>query len=73
MQSKLSLSHVITVKLVYKDHHRHQHNAILIHKWSLKAGLITWKVYPRGCVQCVQCGLYKLNVVLMYRWSLKQV
>ncbi len=48
-----------TVKLVYKDHTtctRDQQSVILIHRWSLYAGYITWKVYPWGLVKC---GLYK--------------
>ncbi len=51
-----------TVKRVHKDH-----PAILIHRWSLYAGSITWKVYPWGPVKC---GLYK-QVVFIYRWSLE--
>ena len=58
-----------TVKLVYKDHPRDQQSVILIHRWSLYAGYITWKVYPWGLVKC---GLYK-QVVFIYRWSLEQV
>ena len=58
-----------TAKLVYKDHPRDQQNVALIHRWSLYAGSIAWKVYP--CWP-VQCGLYK-QVVFIYRWSLQQV
>ena len=68
--SLLSHSHrrvVYTVKLVYKDHRRDQHNLVLIYRWSLKAGSITWKVYPWGCIHC---GLYK-QVVFIYTWSLE--
>ncbi len=59
----------ITVKLVYKDHPRDQQNVVLIHRWSLYAGSITWKGYTWGPVNC---GLYK-QVVFIYRWSLEQV
>ncbi len=52
-----------TVKLVYKDHTRDRYNVVLIHRWSVKAHSLTWKVYPWGCVQCC---LYK-QVVCMYR------
>ncbi len=41
---------------VYKDHPRDQQNVVLIHRWSLYAGSITWEVYPWGPVKC---GLYK--------------
>ncbi len=44
-----------TVKLVYKDHARDQPNVLLIHRWSLYEGLIAWKVYTMGPVNC---GLY---------------
>ncbi len=54
-----------TVKL---DHHRDQQNVVLIHRWSLYAGSITWKEYTWGPVIC---GLYK-QVVFIYRWSLEQ-
>ncbi len=37
---------------------------VLIHRWSLYVGSITWKVYPLGPVKC---GLYK-HVVFMYRF-----
>ncbi len=57
------------MKLVYKDHPRDQQNAVLIHRWSLYTGSITWEVYP--CWP-VKCGLYK-QVVFIYRWSLEQV
>ncbi len=58
-----------TVKLVYKDHPRDQQNVVLIHRWSLYARSIVWKVYTWGPVKC---GLYK-QVVFIYRWSLEQV
>ena len=58
-----------TVKLVYKDHPRDQQNVLLIHRWSLYAGLIAWRVYTMGPVKC---GLYK-QVVFIYRWCLEQV
>ena len=32
-----------TVKLVYKDHPRDQHNVVLIHRWSLYTGSINGK------------------------------
>ena len=57
------------MKLVYKDHPRDQQTVVLIHRWSLYAGSITWKVYPWGLVKC---SLYK-QVVFIYRWSLDQV
>ncbi len=49
---------VVTVKLVYKDHPGDQQNVVLIHKWSLYTGSITWKVYHWG------------PVVFISRWSL---
>ena len=45
-----------TVKLVYKDHPRDQQNIVLIHRWSLYTGSITWTVYTWGLLTC---GLYK--------------
>ncbi len=42
---------------------------VLIHRWSLYAGSIAWKVY---LWVLVKCGLYK-QVVFIYRWSLEQV
>ncbi len=60
---------LITVKLVYKDHPRDQLNVVLIHRWSLYAGSMTWEVYPWGPVKC---DLHK-QVVFIYRWSLEQV
>ncbi len=62
-------SKTYTVKPVYKDHPRDQQNVVLIHRWSLYADSIAWKVYPWGPVKC---GLYK-QVVFIYRWSLEQV
>ncbi len=58
-----------TVNLVYKDHPRDQENVVFIHRWSLYAGSIKWKVYTWGPVKC---GLYK-QVVFIYRWSVEQV
>ncbi len=58
-----------TVKRVFKDHPRDQQNVVLIHRWFLYAGSMTWKVYAWGPVKC---GLYK-QVVFIYRWSLEQV
>ncbi len=54
---------------LYKDHPRDQQSMVLIHRWSLYAGLITWKVYLWGLVKC---GLYK-QVVFIYTWSLEEV
>ncbi len=34
-----------TVKFVYKDHPREQQNVVFIHRWSLYAGSIAWKVH----------------------------
>ena len=34
-----------TMKLVYIDHPRDQQNVVFIHRWSLYAGSIAWKVY----------------------------
>ncbi len=48
------------MKLVYKDHPGDLHNVLIIDRWSLYAGSITWKVYPGD--------LY--NVVFRVRWSL---
>ncbi len=61
---------VYTVTLVYKDHHRDPQNMVVIHRWSLYAGTVTWEVYPPGLA--VKCGLYK-QVVVIYRWSLQRV
>ena len=58
-----------TVKLVYKDYPRDQQNVVPIHRWSLYAGSIAWKIYTWGPVKC---GLYK-QVVFVCRWSLEQV
>ena len=55
--------HLDTVNLVYKDHPRDQQYMVLIYRWPLYAGSITWKGYPWGPVQW---GLYK-QVVFMYR------
>ncbi len=60
---------VNTVKLVYKDHPRDQQNMVLIHRWSLYTGSISWTVYTSGLLKC---GLYK-QVVFICRWSLEQV
>ncbi len=50
----------VTEELVYKDHPRNQQNVVLIHRWSLYAGLIAWKVH-----------IWKpVNVVLISRWYL---
>ncbi len=54
-----------TVKLVYKDHPRDQQNVVLIHvihRWSLYAGSVPWKVYPCG----PECGLYQQVVFTFY-------
>ncbi len=40
---------------LYKDHLREEQNVVLIHRWSLYAGSIIWKVYLWGPVKC---GLY---------------
>ncbi len=58
-----------TVKLAYKDHSGGQQNVVLMHRWSLYAGLITWIVYTW---EPVTHGPYK-QVVFIYRWSLEQV
>ncbi len=42
---EMVFQHQGTVKHVYKDHPRDQQNIVLIHRWSLYAGLITWKVH----------------------------
>ncbi len=68
-QKQGSLLYVITVKLVYKDHPGGQQNVVLIHRWSLYTGSITWKVHHWGPVKS---GLCK-QVVFIYRWSLEQV
>ena len=57
-----------TVNLVHEDHSREPKNMVLIHRWSLYAGSIAWKVYPWGPVKF---GLYK-QVVFLCRWSLEQ-
>ncbi len=49
-----------------KDHPRDQQNVVHTHRWSLYSGLIPWKLYPWGPVNC---GLYK-QVVFIHRWSL---
>ncbi len=49
-----------TVKLVYKDQHTDEENVVLIHRWSLYAGSIAWKIYTQG----------PANVVFISRWSL---
>ena len=61
--------HVHTVKFVCKDHPRDQPNVVLIHRWSLYADSITWKVYPWGPVNY---GIY-MQVVFIYRWLLEQL
>ena len=53
------------IKITLRD----QQNVVLIHKWSLYADSIAWKVYTWGSVQC---GLYKAGVFI-YRWSFEQV
>ncbi len=63
------LKNKITAKLVYKAHPRDLEIVVLIHRWSLYTGSITWKVYPW---RCVKCGLYK-QVVFRYWWYLGQV
>ncbi len=69
---------IITVKLAYKDHPRDQQNVVLMHRWSLYAGSITWKLYIALLIRTtfysgpVKCGPYK-QVVFIYRWSLEQV
>ncbi len=55
--------------LYMQDHTREQANVVLIHRWSLYAGSIAWKVYSWGTVKC---GLCK-HVVFMYMWTLEQV
>ncbi len=54
-----------TVKLVYKDHPRDQQNVVLINRWSLHAGLITWMCILLGLVKG---GLYK-QVVFIHRFD----
>ena len=44
---------------------------VLIHRWSLYVGLITWKIY-RYTWGPVKCCIYQ-QVVFIYRWSLEQV
>ncbi len=63
----------IQVKFAYKDHRRGQQNAVLIHRWSLYEGSITWKVYMVYPWGPVVYGLYKkvvfragLTVYYMY-------
>ena len=53
----------------YKDHTKEQQSVIIIHRRSLYAASITWKVYT---FWSVNCSLYK-QVVFIYRWSLEQV
>ncbi len=55
-------SNCSTAKLVYKDHPGAQHSVVLIHRWSLYAGSVTWKIYPW---EPLKCGLYK-QVVFVY-------
>ncbi len=57
------------MKLLCKDHPRDQQNVVLIHRWSIYAGSVTFKLYPWGPVKC---GLYK-QVIFIYRLSLEQV
>ncbi len=56
---------------VYKDHNRDQQIVVLIHRCSLYAGSITWKVDPWGPGEAG--GLYKQVVYracLTVQWSL---
>ncbi len=50
-----------TLKLVYKDHSMDQLNVVLMHRSSLYAGSIVWKIYTWGPVKC---GLYKQVVYI---------
>ncbi len=66
-----------TVKFVYKDHPRDQQNMVLIHRWSLYAGSIAWKLYSCGLVKR---SLYKqvvfrpgLTVGLSVMWAYSQL
>ncbi len=59
----------VTVKLYIKTNPRDQQKVVLIHRWSLYAGSIAWKVYAGGHINC---GLYK-QMIFIYRWSLEQV
>ncbi len=51
LQLRPSMGLLYTVKLVYKDHGRDQQNVVLIHRWSLCTGSVTWKAYPEGPVK----------------------
>ncbi len=44
-QAEYIIHAICTVKLVYKHHPREQQNVVLIHRWSLYAGSIAWKIY----------------------------
>ncbi len=61
--------HLNTAKLVYKDYPRDQQNMVRIHRWSLYASSITWKIYSW---RPVECGLDR-RMVFIYKWSLEQV
>ena len=45
---------------MYKDHPRDQHSVVLIHRWSLYPGSITWNVYPWGVVRCGFIGRWSV-------------
>ncbi len=47
------------MKLVYKGHPRDEQNVVLIHRWSLYAVSLAWKVYTWVPVKC---SLYKQMV-----------
>ncbi len=53
MVLKQDIYFIYTVKLVYKDHPRDEENVVVIHRWSLYAGSITWKVYPSEPVNVI--------------------
>ncbi len=62
----VSISNRPTVKLVYKDHPRDQHNVVLLHRWSLYTGSITRKVYLCGPMKY---GLYKHGLYIQVVFS----
>ncbi len=59
------ITNTCTVKLVYKDHHTDEENVVLIHRWSLYAGSIAWKIYMEDIYTRGPA-----NVVFISRWSL---
>ncbi len=60
----------VTVELVNKDYLRDQHYVVLIHRWSLYAGLVTRKIYTW---EPLKFGPYNRQVVFIYKCSFEQV